>query len=85
MSRYDSKTVKAEIPRGKWKRQTNPATGRPYIYIRCGRCDGALMLRVHTVNNEGVIKPSIGCGWCGWHAWGTLADFDEDPITEPAQ
>jgi hypothetical protein len=56
-------------PSPAWGRE---ASGELYIRCACGLCMG---LDRHTIEPNGEINPSLLHPECGWHVYGTLADW----------
>lgn len=61
--------------RGTW-RPLKLADGRRSATVCCPKCGGSSTLEVHTIAEDGTVRPSLGCRWklkgepaCGWHAW----------------
>lgn len=53
------------------------------VQIRCEQCGHFMQVSIekkrsydkHTVDDNGIVTPSIGHPSCGFHEWGVLEDF----------
>ena len=64
---------------GEWKPAKLP-DGTPSAVVGCADCGTWAALMDHTVDENGVVRPSIGCPSCGWHVFATLKDWKTNGV-----
>lgn len=70
---------------GTWtiKHTDNPETDVPVVH--CKSCSGGIVLakHIHTIDDDGRVRPSIGCPWCGWHVFAWLQGWPMGSTRHP--
>ena len=60
-------------PREHWKGGIK-GDGHRTALVSCGGCGGLLSLSNHTIDDKGIVLPSVLCN-CGWHVMMKLNEW----------